>query len=137
MDASGGAATPDAGSGTTLAERATCAAFLPLWEVRQNERESGSPSPGNAASAPCFNCLEAHAGECQDPVSEACKAASACVDRHCLCEKSGFPTCGAQDYPSELCRCVQTCESPAGGCYNAWLNYMACETAACADSCAP
>jgi hypothetical protein len=123
------------GGAVSVGELAVCRSFLPIWQARQAEREPGSPSPPADATAPCFRCLEVNEAPCKLPVSDACVATSACIERHCLCEKPAFPSCAPADYPSELCACEQACLPPSGDCFAQWQNFMSCETAACAAAC--
>lgn len=133
-----GNAELDAGAdaGASLADEARCNAFLPLWVQRQNEREPGSPSPSDP-SAPCFECIEANKGGCNYPISDTCSAATACVERHCLCVTANNATCAPADYPDDLCSCLEPCLPPGRGCYDGWLYFMACEASACSSACTP
>jgi hypothetical protein len=133
----GKGAVGDGGTPINSADEAVAAAFLPLWKQRQSEREPGSPSPPNAAPAPCFNCIQAQDSACGLPSSDECEAATACIQRHCLCVKEGYPTCLADDYPTDLPSCIVTCLPVGGACYRPWIDYMACETSACTAACTP
>ena len=117
------------------ADAAVANAFLKLWEERQNEREPGSSAPSNTVSAYCMYCIDGHAGGCAQPGGDECGAMTACVQRHCLCMKQGSPSCTPQDYPSDLVACINTCLPPSGTCYRQWLDFTACENAACTETC--
>ncbi len=135
--ASGGSDSGEPPTGPLSEQAALCGSFLEIWMQRQAERAPGEPIPPPAQAAPCFECLRGQDTICGYP-GNACAAASACVDRHCLCttEQPVAQTCSVSSYPTDLCSCIQSC-TPADnpGCESAWESYMRCAVAACGEAC--
>lgn len=122
------------------AELAACRGVATIrrqFREELNEIESRPPPPEPPAMAPeypptpCFSCPH----ECQAPVAETegdCGPIHSCVERHCLCEDC----VEVDDTGQAMCACVESC-MPAGAttCRDVWRGAVACEVAACLQSC--
>lgn len=118
---------------------ASCSAnFLSIWVVRQAEQEPGALQPPDGADAPCYDCMVASGVDC---AMEGCASTAACISRHCLCrpnQPAGGQQCLAEDYPSDLCECVEPCfSSPGDACRDQWAQYTSCLVEVCTGACSP
>jgi len=93
---------------------------------------NGGPGPGSTdggagSLGPCEQCI----AECSREVVDGCENHTDCVSRHCTCEG-----CEERLPGDNFCGCVQSCNaSNDKACEQAWLDYAACVSTACADTC--
>jgi len=118
-------------------DQAMCDGFLALWRVRQSERAEGEPIPPPGVGAPCFDCIGFGGSECESLATVGCSGAEACLERHCLCTREApvQATCNAEDYPTDLCACTETCIPTNDSCARPWIAYMQCVVSRCSEAC--
>lgn len=111
-------------------DAATCEAFLDISVVDQGYRN-------HPACSSCLFGMGASPGNACLPPTQECGPSVDCIRRHCTCLASQNPLlCVAEDYPDDVCACVDACLPREGECRSGWHRYMWCMVQACGNACA-